>query len=456
MSAHQITRRQFIKRSGSIAAGAIGLPYLISASALGRSGTAAPSNRIVMGCIGVGGQGMVNLKNFLLQPDVQVVAVCDVCRISSDYYGGQTCGWEKAQKLVQDHYADQKNSSSFKGCEVYTDFRQLLARSDIDAVTVCSPDHWHGLISILAARAGKDIYCEKPLTNTIAEGRAVCDAVSRFHRVLQTGSHERSRPNARYACELVRNGYIGKLHTIRVNMPCSDDHHHQILRNNSPQPTMPIPDGLDYNMWVGPACWMPYTQLDCHFWWRFILNYGGGEMTDRGAHIIDLAQLGNGTDDSGPIEIFAQGSRPGDGIYDTFMDYRFEFQYANGVRLLGSTDSPRGLRFEGTDGWIFIHIHGGNLEAKPASLLNISIKPNEIHLGRSDGHHANFIDAVKRRKDPFAPAEVGHRSASICHLTNIAMLLGRRLRWDPVKEMVLGDDEANCMLARPMRSPWTL
>jgi len=179
-------------------------------------------------------------------------------------------------------------------------------------------------------------------------------------------------------------------------------------------------------------------------------------MTDRGAHIIDLAQLGNGTDDSGPIEIFAQGSRPGDGIYDTFMDYRFEFQYANGVRLLGSTDSPRGLRFEGTDGWIFIHIHGGNLEAKPASLLNISIKPNEIHLGRSDGHHANFIDAVKRRKDPFAPAEVGHRSATICHLTNIAMLLGRRLRWDPVKEMVLGDDEANCMLARPMRSPWTL
>ena len=375
----------------------------------------------------------------------------DVCRSSSNYFGGGTCGWEPAKRIVEGYYAEQASSGSYRGCEVYTDFRELLARQDIDAVVVCTPDHWHALVSVAAAQAGKDIYCEKPLANTVAEGRAICEAVKRYGRVLQTGSHERSNASVRFACELVRNGRIGKLHTIRVNMPL-DAH----LAPIPTQPVMPVPAGLDWDRWQGPAPARPYTTKGSHFWWRFILDYGGGEMTDRGAHIIDLAQLGLGMDASGAVEIAGRGWRPENGLFDTFMRYDFEMVYANGVKLLGQTVAPRGIRFEGTDGWVFIHIHGGRLEAQPASLLRETIGPDEIHLGRTPGHHDNFLHAVRRRCEPFAPAEVGQRTASLCHLTNMAMLLERRLRWDPQAEHVIGDDEANRMLARPMREPWCL
>ena len=229
-----------------------------------------------------------------------------------------------------------------------------------------------------AAKAGKDIYCEKPLANSIPEGRAVVDAVRRYRRVFQTGSHERSRDNARYACELVRNGRIGKLHTIRVNMPI----------DNGPVPNfpeMPVPEGFDYDFWLGPAPAAPYTEKRCHFYFRYILDYSGGEMTDRGAHIIDLGQLGNNTDDTGPISVEGTGQFPEDGLFNTAMSYKFAFEYANGVRLVGESIGPRGIKFEGTDGWIFIHIHGGNLQAEPASLLKEVIGPEEEHLGRSRG-----------------------------------------------------------------------
>ena len=450
----RISRREFLKNSAALTTAALGFPYIVKSSTFGADGSTAPSNRIVMGCIGIGGQGTFNMKAFLSNSDVQVVAVCDVNR-GNDRYDmlyqapSSTAGREPARRIVNKHYGSGD-------CAAYNDFRKLLGRDDIDAVTVCTPDHWHGLISIAAAKANKDIYCEKPLVNTIAEGRAVYDAVKRHGRVLQTGSHERSNDSVRFACELVRNGRIGKLHTIRVNMPNSDPHHLEILKSNYPQPIMSVPEGFDYDMWLGHTPWADYTARRCHFWWRFILDYGGGEMTDRGAHIIDIGQLGNNTDDTGPIEISGRGRAPDRGIYDTFMEYDFECKYANGVRLIGGSSGERGLKFEGTDGWIFIHIHGGRLEAEPASLLKEFIGPDEIHLGRSPGHHQDFINAVKVRRQPVAPAEVGHRTASICHLVNIAMQTGCKLKWDPATEQIVNNSDANRMLARPMRSPWHL
>jgi len=452
-----INRRQFLKRATVTAASVTGFPYFVRSSALGKAGSVAASNRIVMGCIGVGGQGTANMNAFMRNSDVQVVAVCDVERERNVYYKGATFGRKPAKQKVESFYAKLKESGTYKGCAVYDDFRELLARDDIDVVSVCTPDHWHALISVAAAKAGMDIYCEKPLANTIAESKAIRDAVKRYGRVLQTGSHERSNDSVRFACELVRNGRIGRLHTIHINMPSSDPHHQEILRLvGKTFPEMPIPDGFDYKMWLGHTPWEPYTERRCHFWWRFILSYGGGEMTDRGAHIIDLAQLGNDTDDSGPVELVAQGERPAKGLYNTFMKYKFECKYANGVRMIGQSSGTRGLKFEGTDGWIFVHIHGGRLEAEPKSLLNEAIGPNELHLGRSPGHHRDFLNAVKTRQDPVAPVEVGHRTATICHLLNISMLTERRLKWDPQREQIINDPEANRMLSRPMRSPWRL
>ncbi|MBA7477878.1 Inositol 2-dehydrogenase/D-chiro-inositol 3-dehydrogenase [subsurface metagenome] len=296
-----MNRRSFLKTAARAAAGGLAFPCLVGSSVLGSAGTVAPSNRIVMGCIGVGGQGTYNLKAFLgaveqvwyvanapklSKSSVQVVAVCDV----------DTKHRNRAGDIVNKRYNN-------RDCATYNDFRELLARDDIDAVTVCTPDHWHGVISIAAAKAGKDIYCEKPLTNTIAEGRAVCEAVKRYGRILQTGSHERSNDSVRFAAELVRNGYIGKLQTIRVNMPVE----HGIL---PPQPVMPVPKGFDYDMWLGHTPWVAYTRKRCHGTFRYILDYSGGEMTDRGAHILDLAQLSNDADSSGPVELSGRGRRP--------------------------------------------------------------------------------------------------------------------------------------------------
>jgi len=451
----ELSRRGFLREAAGASVAAVGFPYFVPASALGQAGTVAPSNRIVIGCIGAGGQGTHNMNVFMGNPDVQVVAVCDVER-GRNAYRGATFGREPGRQIVEKYYASQKESGTYKGCEAYTDFREVLARKDIDAVSVCTPDHWHGFITVAAAKAGKDIYCEKPLANTIAEGRAIANIVNRYGRVLQTGSQERSNESVRFACELVRNGRIGKLHTISVNLPCDEPHHAEVIKNAGPQPDMPVPAGFDYDMWLGPAFKEPYTERRCHFWWRFILRYGGGEITDRGAHIIDLAQLGNGTDDTGPVEITATGKRLPEGLYDVFMEYKFELKYANGVRMLGKSEGMRGLKFEGDKGWIFIHVPGGRLEAQPESLLKEKIGPEETHLGRSPGHQRDFLDAVKARREAIAPAEVGHRTATICHLINIALLVEQPLKWDPTRERVTNNPDADLMLIRSARRPWRL
>ena len=433
-----LSRRSFLKRSSLALAPAV-FPAIIPGSALGLNGAVAPSNRIVMASIGVGGQGSYDTKALMSIPDVQYAAVCDVDR--------KHCA--AAREMVSSFYAGKSPDGKFDGIQEHHDFREVMARDDIDAVMIATPDFWHPIISVAAAEAGKDIYCEKPLANSIPEGRAVVDAVRRYRRVFQTGSHERSRDNARYACELVRNGRIGKLHTISVNLPIDN---HGPIGN---QPEMPVPEELDYNFWLGPAREAPYTEKRCHFYFRYIMDYSGGEMTDRGAHIIDLGQLGNGTDDTTPVSVEGKGWFPEDGLFNTAMDYTFQFEYANGVVMKGACKGPRGVRFEGSDGWVFIHVHGGNLEASNPALLKEVIGPEELQLGRSKGHHVDFIECVKTRGEAKAPVEVGHHTATMCHMANIAMKVGRKLRWDPVKEQ-FDDDTANRMMHPSIRAPWRI
>jgi predicted dehydrogenase len=443
------TRRDFLRRAGAAAAVA-GFPTLIPATALGRGGIAAPSERILIGCIGLGGQGQHDMQAMIHQPDTQVLALCDVER------GTDTRGLEPALRELVKNYRDLGRPVAAESVARHHDFRELLAREDLDAVTVTTPDHWHGLISAAAARAGKDIYCEKPLVNTIVEGRAVCDAVEQCGRILQTGSHERSNDTVRYAWELVHNGRIGDLREIVVHLPFNEAHHQAMRRMTSPPPLMAPPDSLDYDFWLGPAPSGPYTPKRVHGSWRFVQDTGGGEITDRGAHVLDLVQFIHGSDRSGPVEIAATGQRIGSSVYDCFVDYQFECRYADGVRLLGYCDDPRGLKLVGTKGWIFIHIHGGQLEAEPASLLREAILPSELHTERSPGHQRNFLDCVKSRRRPLAYHEIGHRTATLCHLLNIAMTVGRPLKWDPVRECITNDPVADRMTARPMRAPWSL
>ena len=436
-------------------------PTIIPGSALGKNGAIAPSDRVVFGCIGLGGQGTHNMRAFINQPDTEIIALCDVDEGVGNFDmlyqepGNNRAGLQPAIEKAIAAYQNKGIKKSTNDFAKYIDFRELLARKDIDAVTVCTPDHWHGLISIAAADAGKDIYCEKPLVNSVAEGRVLCDAVNRNGRILQTGSHERSNNSVRYAYELVKNGRIGALKEIHVNMPNSDNHHMTLRQDRGPHPVMPVPEGFHYDMWLGPASWAEYTRKRTHFWWRFILETGGGEMTDRGAHIIDLAQFINDADDTGPISLKAKGEQVTSKLFDCFIEYEFECEYANGIKLIGTSEGDRGLKLVGDDGWIFIHIHGGRLEASNPEILQSRIGPNEIHTQYSPGHHRNFLDAVKSRRRAIAHEEIGHRTATICHLLNIAMLLEKPISWDPQKE-ISTDDEINKMLKRPTRSPWRL
>ena len=432
-----MNRRTFLKTT-AVTAGAIAIPTVVPSSVFGQN---APSEKIVMASIGTGGQGRGNTANFLQHPDVKVVAVCDA----------DTRHLKMASQMVNEAYKNQD-------CREYRDFRELLAKeTDVSAVCISTPDHWHGLTSIAAARAGKDIYCEKPLTNTVAEGKALFAAVKRYGRILQTGSHERSNESGRYACELVRSGKIGKLQTMIVNLPCIEEHHKAIINDTGDHPEQPIPKELDWDMWLGHTPMVPYNERRCHFYWRFIMNHGGGEMTDRGAHVIDIGQLGNGTDNTTPVEYWAKGELPKSKLYNTFFNFEFKCKYANGVEMIGTSNEPRGIKFVGTDGWIFVHIHGCSLEASNPDLLKIKLGPNDVSLGRTRGHHRNFLDCVKSRQQPFASAEVGYHTATICHLLNISMQLdGAKLAWDPATEQVTNNPQANSMLARPMRAPWRL
>lgn len=434
---HNITRRQLLKKATAAAVGTIGFPYIIRSSALGKAGTVAPSNRITMGCIGVGHhggwgkrEGVGNMGIFVRHTDVQMVAVCDVKQPRLDY----------AQQKVDNYYGG-------KVCAAYTDFRQLLARDDIDAVCIASPDHWHVLQALAAARAGKDMYVEKALAQCMNQRKVLRETIQRHNTVFQFGTQQRSGRSFRFGCELVLNGRIGKLHTIKVGAPPSEP--------SKNYPPMPVPDSLDYDMWLGPAPWAPYTEnrvLRDH--WFHISDYTIGFLANWGIHHIDIAQWGNGTQFTGPIEVEGTGTFPREGLCDCATGWNVNLKYANGVRLsfTDTTTNKMGVVFEGTEGWVYVK--RWSIDAHPKSLLREKIAPDEIHLPVSNHHQKHFVDCVKTRRTPIAPVEAAVRSDTICHISDIAIRLKRKLRWDPDRECFINDDQANRMLSRPLRSPW--
>lgn len=450
---NRTSRRELLKAAAATVVGTVGFPYVVQASALGRDGKVAASERVTMGFIGTGNQGTNDLKMFLSDERVQVLALCDVNKESAGYWDGAVGGREPAKLWVEQAYADQKASGTYKGCDTYSDFRELLARKDIDAVEVATPDHWHALAAISAAKAGKDIYCQKPLGLTIADGRAMSNAIHKYKRIFQTGSQQRSDKNFRRAAELVRNGRIGKLQTVRCGLPGGRPDYGRTADRKKPEP---VPEGFDYEMWLGPAPHAEYAPARCFVNFRWIYDYSGGQVTDWGGHHPDCAQWGMGTEYTGPVEIRNPHAEfPPDPLWNTATEYYFEAIYKNGVKMIVSNKEKGGVTWEGTDGWVWAD--RGQHNASSKEILNSVIGPNEIHLYQSDNHYRNFIDCVLSRKEPIAPVEVAHRSITICHLGNIAMRLKRdTLKWDPDKEHILGDPEASKMLSRPYRAPWKL
>ena len=426
-----ITRRGFLRKVAGVSAGAVAFPYVISSSALGDAGGVAPSSRIVMGCIGMGSMGTADMQGFLGKQEVQVVAVCDVDKTQRD----------KAKAAVDDKYKNQD-------CKTYLDFREVIERNDIDAISIALPDHWHSIPAVMGAAAGKDIHAQKPLARTIREGRAICDAVRRYGIVWQTGSQQRSSEDFHRACELVRNGRIGKVTTVEVGLPTGSA--------SDNKPMQQVPEGVDWDFWLGPAPWVPYRGI-LHWNWRWIMDYSGGQLTDWAGHHIDIAHWGLDLERTGPVEIEGRGVYPADGIYNVPMEYKFICKYANGIVMTvgDSKQISEGTKWYGEAGkWIYVN--RGKLEANPPSVLKEVIGPDEVKLYESRDHRQNFLDCVKSRKETIAPAEVGHRSISVGLLGEIAMLTERKLRWDPEKEVFLDDEQANRLLSRPMRGPWHL
>ena len=445
------SRRQFLKTSAALA-GSISIPTIFSASALGRTLRPAPADRITLALIGVGNMGTNHLMTFLQDERVQVVAVCDVNRSSAGYWTGRHAGREPARETVNFHYGREIRSGAFSACDPYVDFRDVLSREDIDAVVVATPDHWHAILVVQAAAAGKHIYGEKPLSLTVKQGRAMSDAVAKNGVVFQTGSQQRSDERFRHACELVLNGRIGELQTVRCGMPPGRIDFGMTGHRKQPEP---VPEGFDYDMWLGPAPQAPYAPARCHVNFRWIFDYSGGQVTDWGGHHPDIAQWGMGTTRTGPVAIRnPRGEFPEDELWNTATEYHFEAVYENGVTMLVSSKERMGVRFEGTEGWIWVT--RGAHEASNPAVWDSEIGDNEKRLYRSENHHRNFIDCVLSRSEPVAPIEEAHRSITIAHLGNIGMRLGRDLRWDPETERILGDEEASTMLDRPMRQPWTI
>lgn len=443
MITRKASRREFLK-STALGTAAVALPTIVSARVLGKD---APSNTLQIGCIGNGrmGHGDMNavLENGLRTgTQARVIAVCDVDRHRAEH----------ARQVVDDFYS-KHTSDARPDVTMFGDFRELLAREDIDGVTISTPDHWHGLIAIAAANAGKDMYVQKPLTNTIAEGKQLVAAVRRNGVVLQTGSQQRSAGNFRLACELVRNGRLGKLQTIRVRVPTDSG-------TGDPTP-MKIPSNLNYDLWLGPTPLAEYTEDRVHPQssigsrpgWLQIEPYCRGMITGWGSHMFDIAQWGHGSDDSGPVEMEATGEFPDRGLFNVHVGFQATGRYADGVILIAENGDP-GVTFEGSEGWLMVA--RGQLQAEHPALLNEQIGDDETRLYVSDNHMGNFLQCMRTREDPVCPVEVGHRSNTICVLTHAAMKLGRPLKWDPHAERFIGDDEVNATMDYEYRKPWSL
>lgn len=445
------TRRTFLKKS-ALGAAVLGLaPSIVPASVLGkRSGHIAPSDRVNLGFIGAGNQAGNDARAFLRDERVQISSVCDVNEESMGYWNGAVAGRKPMIQRLEEAYS-KKWGKTYKGLKAYEDFRELLLDKDIDAVVIDTPDHWHAIPVMMAAAAGKDIYCQKPLSLTIPEGRAMSDAVKKYQVVFQTGSQQRSSNYFRRVCELVRNERIGKLHTVRCGLPggTPDFGKTGYLTNR-----LPVPKGFNYDMWLGPAPEAPYCPARTHVNFRWILDYSGGQVTDWGGHHPDIAQWGMNTEETGPVKIQNARAKWADHpVWNTAVEYYFECIYENGVKLIVSSEEEiMGVKFEGSEGHVWAT--RGDMGASSADIYYSQVGEKESHLYKSDNHYRNFIDCVYSRKEAIAPAETAHRSISIGHLGNIAMKLGEDLAWDPAKEQFKGNEKANKMLVRPMRDPW--
>ncbi len=424
-----LSRRSFL-RQAAVAGGVLGLPQLVPARLLGSD---APSHKITVGFIGTGDHGTGwNLRRYLTLSDARVVVVCDV----------DGSRMKRAKEIVDEQYLN-------RDCAMTRDFREVLARKDVDAVMISTPDHWHTLISVLALRAGKDVQCEKP-TLSIDEGKVLIETVRKHGRVFQTSTEDRSIPVYHRMAELVRNGRIGKLQRIEVILPKQPN----VPGDPTPQP---VPPDFDWEMWLGPAPFAPYTKDRVHFNFRWIEDYSGGIICDWGTHLFDTAQWANDTERSGPVEIAGTGDYWSGGLYNTVKDYDVTFRYANDVVMTCKPGNPS-IKFLGTDGWVGNTGWRGDLQASSEAIKNARIGEGETRLYTNpEGEHHDFLKCVRSRKDPYFPVDIGHRVASVCHLANIAIKVGRKLRWDPVKEEFIGDDTANALRkVRPMRPPWTL
>ena len=432
----RVSRRQFLRRAAGLGTAVAAFPEFVPASGLGRAGTVAPNSRIVMCCIGVGGQGTRGMAGgiwapeggFIGRKEIQVVAVADANQRNRD----------NAQRIVNEKYGN-------RDCASYRDFRELLARREIDALLVATGDRWHPLVAIAAAQAGKDVYCEKPTSVTIEEALAVRAAVRRYGTVMQVGTQQRSSYSFRFACELVRNGYIGdvKEAIVAVGGPAGIRH--------CDLPGEPVPDWLDYDLWLGPIPWRPFNSRFVGGWMGY-RDCSGGEMTNWGAHHFDIAQWGLGMDESGPIEII-----PPNGKDIKVLTYR----YANGAlltrdpdRLMREAGQGNGVMFTGTKGKVAVWRY--ELRTWPEHLARQRLGPNELHLHECDNHHTDFINSIRSRSRPGSDIGIAARSITVCHLGNIAYELERPVKWDPEHERFVNDPQADRLFSRSMRSPWHL
>lgn len=418
---NRVSRREFLKRAAVAAAA----PYVLSRP----SWAAPPSERITLGLIGVGNMGGGHLHALVGNRDFQIAAICDV----------KAWQREAALRKVVEAYGAEQPSGKFAGCDTYNEFERVLERDDIDAVLIAVPDHWHAIIAIAACKAGKDVYCEKPLSLTVREAEAMEAAARRYGRVFQTGSQQRSSANFRLACELVRSGRIGEVQTVHVGIGGPSQERYL--------PAEPLPSGIDWERWLGPTPWYAYNSERCSGsysgGWRLIRNYSGGMMTDWGAHHFDIAQWGLGMDGSGPVEII-----PPKQAEERTLTYR----YANGVTMYHG--GANGILFTGTEGKI--EVNRGHFQTWPESIGKSPLGPNDVHLYESPGHHEDWLRCVRERRQPICDVAIGASSVTVCHLGNIAWWLGRVLHWDPAQRVIVGDDESSRWLDRPRRAPWRL
>ena len=431
----RLTRRRFLEITGM----AVAAPAVVPASALGKDGHAAPSARITLGMIGSGNRAGQLSALLLGMAEAQIVATCDPVR-------------QKRQALkatAEKAYADRRAAGTFRGCSDYNDFRELLGRADVDAVFITSPENWHALHGIAAAKAKKDIYVEKAMTRTVAEGQALVKAVRENGRVAQVGQQQRSDSYFRVAVELAQKGELGKLHTIKVGNPGN-----RVGPVVNPQP---VPEGTDYDLWLGPAPLAPYqSERLINLVWMSTFDYVIGYEAGWGCHNADIAQWGNSADGTGPIEVESRRAVfPTSGICNCPLSWHTEFLYANGVRMIFASEDeiPMGIRFEGSEARVYVN--RGRIDAGPASfkpVLRSKLPP--VRADAEAAHLRNFLDCVKSRQDPRVPVEIGHRTNIVCQMSAIASRLQRKLRWSPEQERFLGDDEANKMLSRQMRAPW--